>query len=263
MNAVVSEPLNQQSKQSAFRLFATESRYALLQVWRQPEFAIPTLLFPLAFYALFGLLLPTKAGGAAPAQYLLATYGAFGVIGPALFGFGVGMAMEREMGWLSLKRASPMPMAAYFFSKVLSAMVFGAAVVLALSALAAFAGGVQMDAWRWPVLWALLVFGSAPFCALGLWIGSIVDAKASVAVVNLIYLPMSVFSGLWFPIGAFPEFLQKLALFLPAFHLGDLALTVVGIGKANVVLSLSMLVGSTALFLGLALFAQRRQSRSR
>jgi len=263
MNTLVAPIPKTHSVMYALRLFATESRYALLQVWRQPSFTIPTLLFPLAFYALFGLLLPSKTGNAAPAQYLLATYGAFGVIGPALFGFGVGMAMEREMGWLSLKRASPMPMSAYFFAKLVSSMAFGAAVVLALSALAASAGGVQLDAWRWPLLWVLLIVGSVPFCAMGLWIGSLVDAKASVAVVNLIYLPMSVFSGLWFPIGAFPEFLQKMALFLPAFHLGDLALTVVGVRQANVGLSLAVLMGYTVLFLALALMAQRRQSRSR
>ena len=240
------------------RLYAIEAGHALLQVWRLPAFSVPTLLFPLVFYALLGLLLPSKTGNAAPAHYLLATYGAFAVIGPALFGFGVGMAMEQDMGWLRLKRVAPMPMSAYFLGKVLSSMVFALAVVLALSALAATAGGVSMDFWRWPLLWAVLVLGALPFCALGLWIGSLAKAKASVAIVNLVYLPMSVLSGLWFPIQLFPDWMQTAALALPAFHLGELALTVVGLRQANVLLSLGALVGFGLLFLALALRAQRR-----
>jgi len=251
------------SAAEVLRIHAIETRYTLLQLWREPMFAVPTLLFPLAFYALFGLLLPSETGSAAAAHYLLATYGAFGVIGPALFGFGVGMAMDRQMGWLSLKRVSPMPMGAYFTGKVASGMLFGLAVALLISSAAFVFGGVRMDLWRWPLLWLVLVLGTLPFCALGLWIGSLVEAKASVAIVNLVYLPMSVFSGLWFPITAFPQALQHAANLLPAFHLGELALTVVGLRQVNVPLSIAALLAMTALFLGLAHRAQRRRSGAR
>ncbi|MFY8123697.1 MAG: ABC transporter permease [Silanimonas sp.] len=246
---------------SLFRLQAIETGHSLLQVWRLPAFSVPTLLFPLMFYALFGLLLPSKTGNAAPAHYLLATYGAFAVIGPALFGFGVGLALDEEMGWLRLKRVSPMPMAVHFIARVLTSMVFALAVVLALSALAAFAGGVRLEAGRWLLLWATLTLGALPFCAMGLLIGSLVPARGAVGVVNLVYLPMSVLSGLWFPITMFPEVMQRFALVLPAFHLGDLALTIVGLRQANVPLALAVLLGSGVLFLGLALAVQRRRAR--
>lgn len=241
------------------RLQALETRNALLEVWRQPSFAVPTLLFPLLFYVLFGLLLPSRTGSAAPAHYLLATYGAFAVIGPALFGFGVGMAMDEERGWLRLRRVSPMPMAVYFLARIATGMVFALAVVLLLSALAALAGGVRLEPWRWALLWATLVLGTLPFSALGLLVGSLVPARSAVAVVNLIYLPLSLLSGLWVPILFFPEGLQRFALALPAYHLGDLALAIVGIGEANVPLSLTVLAGSGLLFLGLALAVQRRR----
>jgi ABC-2 type transport system permease protein len=181
------------------------------------------------------------------------------VIGPALFGFGVGMAIDEDMGWLRLKRVSPMPMAVHFIGRVLTSMVFALAVVLALSALAAFAGGVRLEAGRWLLLWATLTLGALPFCALGLWVGSLVKARAAVAVVNLIYLPMSVLSGLWFPILLFPEPMQLFARVLPAFHLGDLALAIVGIGHADVLASITVLLGYGLLFLALALRAQRQR----
>ena len=40
---------------------------------------------------------------------LFATYSVFGVMAPGLFGFGVAVAIERERGWLALKRVAPMP----------------------------------------------------------------------------------------------------------------------------------------------------------
>ncbi len=52
--------------------------------------------------------------------------------------------------------------------------------------------------------------------------------QAAVAVVNLVYLPMSVLSGLWMPLFVFPPMLQKLAALWPAWHLGQMALGVVG-----------------------------------
>jgi ABC-2 type transport system permease protein len=52
------------------RMQAIETGHALLQVWRLPAFSVPTLAFPLLFYALFGLLLPSESGNQAPAHYL-------------------------------------------------------------------------------------------------------------------------------------------------------------------------------------------------
>lgn len=239
------------------RMQAIETGHALLQAWRLPAYTIPMLAFPILFYAIFGLMLPSETGNAAPAHYLLATYGAFGVIGPALFGFGVGMAIDEDMGWLRLKRVSPMPMAVHFIGRVLTCMGFALAVVLALSVLAAFVGGVRLSITQWLLLWTALTLGVLPFCAMGLWIGSLVKARAAVAIVNLIFLPMMVLSGLWFPITLFPEPLQHFAIVLPAYHLGELALSIVGIGDADVMASIVALLGFGLLFLALGLRAQR------
>ena len=79
------------------------------------------------------------------------------------------------------------------------------------------------------------------------------------AIVNLVYLPMSVLSGLWIPIFAFPVLLQKLAVVWPAWHLGRMALGVVG--QAQDVrwgLHVTVLLATTAVFLGLAARRLRR-----
>ena len=252
MNSIALRP-------STLRIYALESWYAFVQVLREPAFALPTLLFPLAFYVLFALVLPSKTGNMAPAHYLLATYGAFAAMGPALFGFGVGLAMEQQMGWLALKRASPMPIGAYFGAKVAMAMLFAVVTTLLLGSVAVVFGQVRLDASQWLHLTTVLVLGAIPFCALGLLIGSIAKAQAAVAIVNLVYLPMSALSGLWIPVKMFPTVMQDLAPLLPAYHFGVLALDAVGFQSGNTSVALAAMLGFTVVFTGMAIFAQRRR----
>jgi ABC-2 type transport system permease protein len=244
---------------SFWRIQSLEAWYEFLRVLRTPAFAIPSLAFPVVFYVLFAVLLPGKWGDYEKSAYLLATYGAFGVIGPALFGFGVGLAIEREQGWLEIKRVSPMPAMAYFLAKIFMSLVFGLAVVCLLSVAAIGFGGVRIEPLVWLQLVAVLLLGTAPFCALGLLIGTLVKGQAAVAIVNLVYLPMSVLSGLWMPLFAFPALVQKLAVVWPAWHLAQMALGVIGqVQGVNYLLHAVVLAGMTAVLLALAALRMRR-----
>ena len=69
------------------------------------------------FYCFFGLAMAPHEGTTPMARYLIATYGAFAIMGSTLYAFGAGIAVERGLGWLEVKRASPMPPGAYFFAK--------------------------------------------------------------------------------------------------------------------------------------------------
>ena len=100
---------------SLVRIYRTEAFHEFLKLIRVPMFAVSTLVFPLMFYVIFGITFADEtAGGVGVTTYMLATYGAFGVIGAALFGFGASIATERGQGWMRLKRVSPMPPLAYF-----------------------------------------------------------------------------------------------------------------------------------------------------
>jgi ABC-2 type transport system permease protein len=239
---------------SMLRIYLSEAAAELIRLLRTPAFAAPSLAFPMVFYVLFGIVLPGHWGrGLEKATYLLATYGVFGVIGPALFGFGVGLAMERQQGWLELKRVSPMPTAAYFFAKIAMSQVFALAIILLLSTAAIGFGGVHISFGTWLLLVATLLLGALPFCALGLLIGTLVKGQAAVAVVNLIYLPMSILSGLWMPLMVFPPIVQEMAVIWPAWHFSQMALGVVGqIHDVAYQTHAAVLLAMTALFLSLA-----------
>ncbi len=208
------------------RIYTLEAKLEFLKVLRLPAFALPTIAFPVLFYAFFGLTF-SPPGGFDLSHYLLATYGAFGVIGASLFGFGVGVAIERGQGWMLLRRASPAPPSAYFVAKLGMAFLFSTIIVALLYGVAIVFGGVEMALARWALLAATLVLGSVPFCAMGLALGYWCGPNSAPAVVNLIYLPMGFLSGLWIPLQVLPETIQKIATMLPAFHFAQVALKVI------------------------------------
>ena len=223
-----------------------------------PAFTIPTLVFPLMFYLFFGVLM-----GFSPIAptYLLATYGVFGTIGPSLFGFGVGLAAERDRGALLLKQTTPMPATAHLLARVSTALLFGAAIVLGLFVLGAYAAGVTLYRWQWFALAGVVLSGVLPFCALGLAIGVWVKAQAAVAIVNLVYLPMAFLSGLWIPISMLPSFMQDFAVILPAYHLAQLALKVVNLDeRGSAAMHMGMVGAFTVVFLVVAVIGLRRSS---
>jgi ABC-2 type transport system permease protein len=236
-----------------------EARTGFLMLWRQPAFAVPTMLMPVLFYLMFAIVF-ARGNPGNTAHYMLATYSAFGVIGPALFGFGAGLAIEEQLGWLRLKRSTPMPVMAMFAAKCLVSMLFGLVVVMLLSATAVMSNRFQMGASQWLGLWLCMALGSLPFCALGLLISSVTNVKTAIAVTNLVHLPMAMLSGLWIPIAFFPVWLKPVSQLLPAYYLGELALHISGAKAGSPWLCVLALLGFSALFLALASFAFRRKA---
>jgi len=237
--------------------YVQEAKSECLRYLRNPGFLLPTLLFPSVFYLMFGIFLAHSNSADAP-RYLLASYGTFGVMAPGLFAFGVSLALERDTGLLTLKRAMPMPPGAYLLGKMCMAMLVASVVSIILMCMAVFLAGVSLPASRLALFFVLEVLGVLPFCALGLLIGTLVKGQGAPGVVNLVYLPMAFLSGLWFPLSIMPSFIQAIAPILPAYHLDQLALSVVGLGQGGILLHVLVLIGFTTAFLFIAARRLRR-----
>ncbi len=211
-------------------IYLKEAKYEFLKYLRLPMYSLSTVLFPVMFYVLFGLMINRQGtiGSVNVATYLLGSYGTFGVMGASLFANGAGVAAERGLGWMQVKRASPMPPFACFAAKFAVSMIFSGIIILSLLTLGFVFGGVHMSALTAVKLVSTLVVGALPFCALGLAIGYFAGPNSAPAVVNIIYLPLSFASGLWIPVTFLPGFLQKLATALPPYHLAQVALGTVG-----------------------------------
>lgn len=214
------------------RIYALEAKYEFLKLLRLPMYVVPTLSFPLVFYVLFGVAMQREPGSGA-SVYLLATYGAFGVMNAALFGFGVGVAVERGQGWMLFKRATPMPPLAHLAGKLAMSFLFAAIMVGSLSALAATMGGVRLPAGTWLSLTAIQIAGALPFAAFGLAVGYWAGPNSAPAVLNLLALPAAFGSGMWIPLKVLPGVVQSVAQFLPPYHYAQLALKTLGMDQGE------------------------------
>ena len=232
--AVLTHPEIQRSSSHSATIYWKEAKYEFLKNLRLRVYTVSVITFPLMFYVLFGLVLNARetVGGTAVPTYLIATYGTFGVMGASLFGTASGLASDRGLGWLQVKRASPMPPFAYFVAKVTLSMTFSAVVVALLLVLGFNFGGVRM-----PIAEAAKLLGTL----------------VAPAAINLIYLPLSFCSGLWVPYMFLPKLVRQIALALPPYHLSQLALGIVGAGRHEPASThWEVLVAFTLICLGIA-----------
>ncbi|SEB68098.1 ABC transporter permease [Terriglobus roseus] len=243
--------------------YVKETKYEFLRLLRARSFSIATIGFPLSFYLLFGVV----AAGSGPesaerATYLLATYSVFGLVGSSLFGLCSTISNERAQGWLELKQASPMPPAAYLMSKLLTAIAFGVIIFGVLLLCGTTLGHVHFTAGQTARLLMTVILGVFPFASLGILLSQVVPPNASIGFVNLIYLPMSFLSGLWFPLKGLPYWIQAIAPVWPTWHLGQLAIHNIGYPiRWSVAAHVVWLGAFSAVCLALALVLFRRSAQ--
>jgi ABC-2 type transport system permease protein len=245
------------SAKRVFGAYLAEARSECMRYMRSPAFMLPIMLFPTMFYLLFGIVMG-RSEGADATRYLLVSYGVFGVMSPGLFGFGVSLALERDGGLLTYKRALPMPPGAYLLGKMLMAMLAAAVVILMLLAMGLLLGHVALTVQQAGLLLLTGMLGVLPFCALGMLAGTLIKGQGAPGMLNLIYLPMSFLSGLWIPIGMLPKLLQQIAPIWPSYHLHKVGLMALGLEHGQVWGSMGALVGFTVVFLAIAARRLRR-----
>jgi ABC-2 type transport system permease protein len=232
------------------RIFVQETRYEFVRMLRTRAFSLSVIGFPVMFFLLFGISNRHNGYG----QYLVPGYSCMGVVSACLFGIGVSMALDRSLGWLDLKQASPMPRLAYIVAKLIGCAAFALIIVAALIILGVTAAGVHITMLQAAQLAGVVLACSVPFAAMGLVVALVVPPNAGPGIINLIWIPMSFLSGFWMPISLLPHFLQKLAPALPTYHLAQLALGIFGMAQpgSNNLIHWEALAGFTLLMLGSA-----------
>jgi ABC-2 type transport system permease protein len=131
-------------------------------------------------------------------------------------------------------------------------------VVVLLLTLGLTLGGVSLTPLRMLAMLAAGAFGVLPFCALGMFVGTLIKGQGAPGLLNLVYLPMAFLSGLWLPLSMLPKFLQSLAPVWPSYHLNQLTLAAVGMGSGPLLVHVLALAGYAVVFLALATRRLRR-----
>jgi ABC-2 type transport system permease protein len=241
--------------------YFNETKFEFIAATRTIAFAVPFLLLPVLTYLLFGVVVASEAIAKSPnlANLLFCGFSVFAVTGPGIFGVGVGLAIERSAGLMQLKRALPVPPGSYLIAKMLMAMLIAVVTFGALLITALLAGRLTLSVSQLASIAVVMIIGSVPFSALGLFIGAHVSGSVAPAIANLVYLPMLWLGGIFI---ALPKVLQSQQVIWPTFHLSQLAMGVAGLKEFHVVpsmLSIGVLVGVTILFGGLAIRRLQRR----
>lgn len=233
------------------RILAVEITDELRGIIREPAALLFSIVMPVAFFALFAFLYGSGQAGAMPTgTAMLSTFGTFGVLSVVLTNPGIGVASDRERGWLRVKRVSPVPLGVTLTAKVVAALPYAVGVLAAMTATSALLGTLQISPVTLLRLWAVLVLGALPFALLGLAIGFQVGANATTAILNALLFPMAILSGLWMPLAMLPDIFGQIAPFLPTYHLAQLALAQLdgsaALGNALVLLGMTAVTGALA-----------------
>ena len=117
-----------------------------------------------------------------------------------------------------------------------------------------------MSAGHWVETGLAVWLGLIPFAVLGLVIGfaGTVDTVQPISMIT--YLGLSILGGLWFPVEAFPEFLQDVAKVTPSYWLAELGRTVVA-GDGVPMTAVAVLAGWTIALGALGAFAYGRSGK--
>ncbi len=175
-------------------------------------------LMPLLFFVAFGEGLGAGTSPGSMSQTVSMVL-MFGVLGTGFFGGGIRATMDREAGILRRFKVAPISPAPLLVASLVTGWAVFLPSVFLFLALARWRYG-----WDQPLNLASLLLvvsvGVMAFRSMGLIIASVVNSmQESQIIAQLLYMPMLLLSGATIPLPILPEWLQKLAQFLPATHL--------------------------------------------
>ena len=207
-------------------LVAWQIRYEQRAYWRNRGRGIFTFVFPLMFLVIFASLNKgahiSSLGGIPYDDFFVPGILAYAVIATTFVNMAISTAILRDQGVLKRMQGTPLPPWAYVAARIGSTVVLVLSMTVLTLALGVIAYGVHFRAATLPGLIVTLVLGTAAFTALGIGITRFIpNAEAAPVVVNLVILPLTFISSIWFPSAGMPTALVDIAKIFPIRALAD------------------------------------------
>ncbi|MDN6666255.1 MAG: ABC transporter permease [Brevibacterium sp.] len=225
-------------------------RLEFVRKLRNRRTVIFTMVMPAVFYLIFGLTNRGQMLGSTNAALYIsvspATYGAM----VATTTGGAQVAVERALGWSRQLALTPLHPAAYILVKVLVSMFLGAMSVIVVFILTALTG-VHAPLGTVVVCGLLIVLSSSVFAAFGVMLGYLLPAENAIQLSSMVLGVLSLIGGLFVPLEVWPDALQAIAHFTPAYGAGEIARAPLGGGYdqwavVNVLVWLAVFVAGSA-----------------
>jgi ABC-2 type transport system permease protein len=207
----------------------TLTRLEVRRVLRNKRYLLFTIGLPVVLYLAFGRS-KSLAYGLGFKEFYMIAMASTGAFSGALTGNAQRISQERKDGWIRQLRISSLPASGYVVAKIVASMVTSVTSVVLVLLLGRFYGDVQMPLWKWIAVGVAIWIGAMTFAALAVAIGYRFMPDAVQPITMFVWLGMSIFGGLWFPVSGT---LGKIAKALPTYQITRVATDVIAQGTIS------------------------------
>lgn len=202
-------------------------RYLMLEalvIARNSRLLIFTVIMPAVLFVIYvklwGGLGAVYPDGTPVAASLLVSMSGYGAMGAAM-STGMGIAIEREYGWMRQLRLTPMSGVGYLLTKATLSMVVALPTILVVSLLGLTVGGVRLTALQWLGVTLGLWLAVSPFAAIGVVMGQLSTADSGQAIGGATMMILGLAGGMWIPSQIVPAWAADVMRLTPSFWLRE------------------------------------------
>jgi ABC-2 type transport system permease protein len=207
-------------------LTAWQVAYEQRGFWRNRTRAFFSFGMPIMLLLLFGSLNSggriQELGNIPYVVFFLPGILAYGIIITQFMNMAAGLSIQRDNGLLKRMRGTPLPGWAYVAGRVGSTATISVLMTAVMLIIGRVFYGVHLRAEAVPAVIVAILLGAATFAALGMGAVSLIpNAEAAPVVANVLILPLSFISGIWYPINGAPQWVVDVAKVFPVEHLAN------------------------------------------
>ena len=211
---------------TGFQLAVHQFRYDQRIFWRNPASVFFTVMFPVMFLVLLGVIVNGQTihaqGGIDATTYFVPAVITLAVVSATTVNLAMSLTILREGGILKRLRGTPLPSWVFIAGRIGNAIVTALLMFVLVTVLGRILFGVPVPWSRLAALIAALAVGSASFCALGVALTTIIPSReAAPAITNLVVFPLYFLSGVFIPESEIPNGVLHVADAFPVRHLFD------------------------------------------
>lgn len=189
----------------------------VLLATRTPAAMFFTFLFPLIFLFAYGAIF--AQGSPRMVEFLFGPVVVLQMLSSTFFGLGIRMVAMRERGALRRYRLAPVGPAVMILGSLIANLLLLIPTVVLLFVCARLAFQMPL-AVHWGEIAVLVLVGDFALAGFGLVIGAVAETMQEAQVFsNAVFFPLLFLSGATIPLAALPQWLQRVAAFLPPTYL--------------------------------------------
>jgi ABC-2 type transport system permease protein len=211
---------------TGFALALHQFRYDQKIFWRNPASVFFTVMFPVMFLVLLGVIVNGQTihtqGGIDATTYFVPAVITLALVSATMVNLAMNLTILREGGVLKRLRGTPLPGWVFIAGRIGNAFVTALLMFVLVTALGRVLFDVPVPWSRLGPLLVVLAVGSASFCALGVALTTIIPSReAAPAITNLVVFPLYFLSGVFIPESEIPNGVLHVADVFPIRHLFD------------------------------------------